>query len=95
MCCKSWRNKSNNKQSEFIFDNISIQNNVINSAYKNGVKNLIFLGSSCVYPRNCDKRIKEKYLLNEKTNEPYAIAKIAELSFAKHIIISTTSIINV
>ena len=79
--------KSNNEnKAEFIFDNISIQNNVINSAYKNGVKNLIFLGSSCVYPRNCNQPIKEKYLLNfflEKTNEPYAIAKIAGIKLCE------------
>ena len=72
---------ANNKyKAEFIYDNLSIQNNIIHSCYQNKVKNLFFLGSSCVYPRNCKQPIKEKYLLQgelEKTNEPYAIAKIA------------------
>ncbi len=77
---------NNENKAEFIYDNISIQNNVINSSYKNGVKNLIFLGSSCVYPRDCDQPIKESYLLNgflEKTNEPYAIAKIAGIKLCE------------
>ena len=73
--------KANNiNKAEFIFDNLSIQNNLIHGSYKSGVKNLIFLGSSCVYPKNCKQPIKESYLLSnylEKTNEPYAIAKIA------------------
>ena len=65
---------------DFIHQNLIIQNNVISAC--NEIKNLklIFLGSSCIYPRNCNQPIKEKYLLNgylEKTNEPYAIAKIA------------------
>ena len=67
-------------KANFIYDNISIQNNIIHSSYKNKIKNLIFLGSSCIYPRNCKQPIKEKYILTgdlEKTNEPYAIAKIA------------------
>ena len=67
-------------KADFIYDNISIQNNIIHSSYKNKIKNLIFLGSSCIYPRNCKQPIKEKYILTgdlEKTNEPYAIAKIA------------------
>lgn len=72
---------ANNKyKADFIYDNISIQNNIIHSSYKNKIKNLIFLGSSCIYPRNCKQPIKEKYILTgdlEKTNEPYAIAKIA------------------
>ena len=71
---------NNSLRAEFIFDNLSIQNNIIDGSYKNGVKNLIFLGSSCVYPKNSKQPIKEKYLLSnylEKTNEPYAIAKIA------------------
>ena len=56
---------SNNKyKAEFIFNNISIQSNLINGAYQNGIKNLIFLGSSCVYPRNCKQPIKESYLLS-------------------------------
>ena len=72
---------ANNKyKAKFIYDNLSIQNNIIHSCYQSRVKNLIFLGSSCVYPRKCKQPIKEKYLLQgelEKTNEPYAIAKIA------------------
>lgn len=72
---------ANNKyKADFIYDNLSIQNNIIHSCYKNKIKNLIFLGSSCIYPRNCKQPIKEEYLLTgklEKTNEPYAIAKIA------------------
>ncbi len=72
---------ANNKfRGDFIFDNLSIQTNIIHSSYVNKVRSLIFLGSSCIYPRNCKQPIKESYLLNgelEKTNEPYAIAKIA------------------
>ena len=65
---------SNNKyRADFIYSNLCIQNNLIHSAYKCGIKNLIFLGSSCVYPKFCNQPIKESYLLNgelEKTNEP-------------------------
>ncbi len=71
---------------EFIYDNLQIQNNLIHGAYVNNIKNLIFLGSSCVYPRNCKQPIKEEYLLNgalEKTNEPYAIAKIAGIKLCE------------
>ena len=72
---------ANNKyKAKFIYDNLSIQNNIIHSCYQNKIKRLIFLGSSCVYPRICKQPIKEEYLLQgklEKTNEPYAIAKIA------------------
>tara|TARA_X000001036_G_C20649176_1_gene794259 strand:+ start:785 stop:1732 length:948 start_codon:yes stop_codon:yes gene_type:complete len=77
---------NNEKRAEFIYDNLSIQNNVINASYKNGVKDLIFLGSSCVYPKNSKIPIKEKYLLSnylEKTNEPYAIAKIAGINLCE------------
>ena len=73
--------KANNDfKADFIYDNISIQNNLIHGSFISGTKNLIFLGSSCIYPKNCKQPIKEKYLLSnylEKTNEPYAIAKIA------------------
>ena len=65
---------------------MQIQNNLINGAYTNGIKNLIFLGSSCVYPRNCKQPIREKYLLEgilEKTNESYAIAKIAGIKLCQ------------
>jgi len=78
---------SNNKyKAEFIYNNLSIQLNVINSAYKSGIKNLIFLGSSCVYPRDCRQPIKETYLLDgklEKTNDAYAIAKIAGIKMCE------------
>lgn len=65
---------------EFIYENLAMQNNVIHEAYKHKVKKLLFLGSSCVYPKNCPQPIKEEYLLTgplEETNEAYAIAKIA------------------
>lgn len=65
---------------EFIYDNLMIQNNVIHSSYKSGVKKLLFLGSSCIYPKFAEQPLKEDYLLTgllEPTNEPYAIAKIA------------------
>ena len=78
---------SNNKyKAQFIFDNLSIQSNLIHSAYLSGVKNLIFLGSSCVYPRNCKQPIKENYLMTgelEKTNDAYAIAKIAGIKMCE------------
>ena len=71
---------------EFIYNNLSIQTNIIHSALNCGIKNLIFLGSSCVYPKYCNQPIKENYLLNgklEKTNEPYAIAKIAGIKMCE------------
>ena len=78
---------SNNKyRAEFIYSNLSIQINIIHSAYMSKIKDLIFLGSSCVYPRLCKQPIKESYLLNgelEKTNEPYAIAKIAGIKMCE------------
>lgn len=78
---------SNNKyKAEFIYENLSIQNNIIHYAYKCNIKDLIFLGSSCVYPKFCKQPIKEDYLLNnelEKTNEPYAIAKIAGIKMCE------------
>ena len=78
---------SNNKyKAEFIYQNLAIQNNIIHSAYLLGIKNLIFLGSSCVYPRNCKQPIKEDYLLSgnlESTNDAYAIAKIAGIKMCK------------
>lgn len=72
---------------EFYYKNSMIQNNVIHSAYKNGVKKLLFLGSSCIYPKNCPQPIKEDYLLSgylEETNEAYAIAKISGLKMCQH-----------
>ena len=71
---------NNNYRAEFIYENLEIQNNLIHGSYQNGIKNLIFLGSSCIYPKLCKQPQKESYLLNgrlEYTNEPYAIAKIA------------------
>jgi GDP-L-fucose synthase len=65
---------------EFIYENLQIQNNLIHGSYSNGIKNLIFLGSSCIYPKKSKQPIKEEYLLSgklEQTNEPYAVAKIA------------------
>jgi GDP-L-fucose synthase len=73
-----WAN--NSFPAEFIYSNIMVQTNVIHSAYRNGVKKLLFLGSSCIYPRHCPQPMKEEYLLTgplEPTNEPYAVAKIA------------------
>lgn len=65
---------------EFIYENLMIECNLIDAAYRAGVQRLLFLGSSCIYPRECPQPIKEEYLLTgslEKTNQPYAIAKIA------------------
>ncbi len=78
---------ANNKyKADFIYDNLAIQNNIIHACYKNKIKNLIFLGSSCIYPKNSKQPIKEKYLLTgelEKTNEPYAVAKIAGIKMCE------------
>jgi GDP-L-fucose synthase len=71
---------NNTYRAEFLYDNLMIQNNVIHSSYVNGVKKLMFLGSSCIYPKLAPQPLKEDYLLTgllEPTNEPYAIAKIA------------------
>lgn len=71
---------NNTYPAEFIYENLAIQNNVIQNAYLNRVKRLIFLGSSCIYPRECPQPIREEYLLTgplEPTNRPYALAKIA------------------
>ena len=78
---------ANNKyRADFIFDNLAIQTNIIHSSFVNKINNLIFLGSSCVYPKNSKQPIKEKYLLTgelEKTNEPYAVAKIAGIKMCE------------
>ncbi|NLX73973.1 MAG: GDP-L-fucose synthase [Bacteroidales bacterium] len=78
---------ANNKyRADFIYENIQIQNNVIHSSYKSGVKKLLFLGSSCIYPKESPQPIKEEYLLSgplEYTNEPYAIAKIAGIKMCE------------
>lgn len=71
---------NNTYRAEFLYDNLQIQNNVIHSAHLNGVKKLMFLGSSCIYPKMAPQPLEEDYLLTgplEETNEPYAIAKIA------------------
>jgi len=71
---------NNTYRADFLYENLAIQNNVIHSAYQNGVKKLLFLGSSCIYPKLAPQPLKEEYLLTgplEPTNEPYAIAKIA------------------
>jgi GDP-L-fucose synthase len=70
---------NNTYRAEFIYDNLMIESNIIHSSYINGVKKLLFLGSSCIYPKLAPQPLKEEYLLTgllEQTNEPYAIAKI-------------------
>jgi GDP-L-fucose synthase len=77
---------NNTYRADFLFDNLQIQNNVIHNAYLAGVKKLVFLGSSCIYPKDCPQPIKEEYLLTgilEPTNEPYAIAKIAGIKMCE------------
>jgi GDP-L-fucose synthase len=79
-------NANNIYRADFIYENLCIQNNVIGGAFEASIKNLCFLGSSCIYPKNCKQPIKEDYLLSgalEKTNEPYAIAKIAGLKLCE------------
>ena len=77
---------NDNYPADFIYQNLLIQSNIIYSAYKYGVKKLLFLGSSCIYPKLANQPINEKELLNgylEKTNEPYAIAKIAGIKLCE------------
>lgn len=77
---------NNTCPAEFIYSNLMIQNNVIHTAYRFGVTNLIFLGSACIYPKFAQQPLKEEYLLTgelEPTNEPYAIAKIAGLKMCE------------
>ena len=77
---------NNTTPAEFIYDNLMIETNIINSAYKNKVKKLLFLGSSCIYPKFAKQPIKEEYLLTgelEPTNEAYAIAKITGIELCK------------
>ncbi|MEC8832814.1 MAG: NAD-dependent epimerase/dehydratase family protein, partial [Bacteroidota bacterium] len=78
---------ANNKyRGEFIYDNLMIQNNVVHQSYLHGVKKLLFLGSTCIYPKECPQPMKEHYLLTdvlEYTNEPYAIAKIAGIKLCE------------
>ena len=77
---------NNTYRADFIYENLCIQNNVIHQSYLNGVKKLMFLGSTCIYPKACPQPMKEEYLLTdvlEYTNEPYAIAKIAGIKMCE------------
>jgi GDP-L-fucose synthase len=77
---------NNSYPAEFIYDNLMIQNNIIHHAWQSGVKRLLFLGSSCIYPRLAPQPLKEEYLLTgllEPTNEPYAVAKIAGITMCR------------
>ena len=77
---------NSNYPAEFIHQNLAIQTNVIHEAWRSGVKRLLFLGSSCIYPRKCPQPMKEEYLLTgplESTNEPYAVAKIAGIKMCE------------
>ena len=77
---------NNTYRTDFIYQNLQIQNNIIYGALESGIKDLCFLGSSCIYPSNCPQPIKEDYLLTgplEPTNEPYAIAKIAGIKLCE------------
>lgn len=77
---------NNTYRADFIYENLAVEANVIHGAYQAGVQRLCFLGSSCIYPRDCPQPIKEEYLLTgplEKTNEPYAIAKIAGIKLCE------------
>ena len=79
-----WGNKT--YPAQFIYENLAIQNNIIHASYSNDVNKLLFLGSSCIYPKLCPQPIKEAYLLSdylEPTNEPYAIAKIAGIKMCQ------------
>jgi len=77
---------NNTYRAEFIYDNLMIENNIIHQAHKNDVTKLLFLGSSCIYPKHAPQPLKEEYLLSgylEPTNEPYAIAKIAGIKLCE------------
>lgn len=77
---------NNTYRADFIYENLAIQNNIIHQSYLNRVKKLMFLGSSCIYPRLAPQPLKEEYLLTgtlEHTNEPYAIAKIAGIKMCE------------
>ena len=77
---------NNTYPADFIYQNLMIQNNIIHNAFLSGVKKLLFLGSSCIYPKNANQPMKEEELLNgklEPTNEPYAIAKIAGIKMCE------------
>ena len=77
---------NNTYRAQFIYENLMIESNLIHQSFVNGVKKLLFLGSSCIYPKECPQPIKEEYLLTgllEQTNEPYAIAKIAGIKLCE------------
>lgn len=77
---------NNTYRADFIYANLMIQNNVVHQSYLNGVKKLLFLGSTCIYPKHCPQPMKESYLLTDEleyTNEPYAIAKIAGIKLCE------------
>ena len=77
---------NNTLRADFLYENLAIETNLVRAAHDAGVERLMFLGSSCIYPRNCPQPIKEEYLLTgplEQTNEPYAIAKIAGLKLCE------------
>ncbi|MFM2207736.1 MAG: hypothetical protein RL213_1711 [Bacteroidota bacterium] len=77
---------NNTFRADFIYDNLAIELNVIHAAYRQGVRKLLFLGSSCIYPKDASQPLKEEYLLTgqlESTNEPYAIAKIAGIKLCE------------
>nr|WP_314622170.1 GDP-L-fucose synthase [uncultured Noviherbaspirillum sp.] len=77
---------NNTYRADFIYQNLMVQSNVINAASEAGVKRMLFLGSSCIYPRDCEQPIREEYMLSgplEPTNEPYAIAKIAGIKMCE------------
>lgn len=77
---------NNTYRADFIYENLTVQNNILYGALQAGIKDLCFLGSSCIYPRDCPQPIKEDYLLTgplEQTNEPYAIAKIAGIKLCE------------
>ena len=79
-------NANKNNKADFIYENMTIQNNLINAAFKYNVKRLVFLGSSCIYPANSKQPIKESYLLTgplEETNDAYAIAKISGIKYCQ------------
>ena len=77
---------NNTYRAQFIYENLQMQNNIIHQSYLNNVKKLLFLGSSCIYPKNCPQPMKEDFLLTDEleyTNEPYAIAKIAGIKICE------------
>jgi GDP-L-fucose synthase len=78
---------NNTYRAQFIYENLMVEANIVHAAWQAGVKRMLFLGSSCIYPRDCPQPIKEEYLLTgplEETNEPYAIAKIAGIKLCEN-----------